>query len=274
MKIKTKLILGLGSLFGLIIILSILGILKINTLSKATENILADNYNSLEYARSMLKTLDEIREDEQAIKIFENQLKKQRNNVTEVGEAEFTENLATHFRKFKENPADSVAPLEMRRDLNSIMHLNMSAIQGKSAVAQKTASNAILWIGVTAIFCFVIAFILLLRLPGNIANPIKELTESIRQIAVKNYSQRIRFEKHNEFGELAKTFNTMAQELEEYNNSNVAKLMMAIKRMEALIEKMNEPVFGLDERRVIIFANDEARKITGLGKGQLVGKNA
>ncbi|MGV8138815.1 MAG: ATP-binding protein [Mangrovibacterium sp.] len=274
MKIKTKLILGLGSLFGLIIILSILGILKINTLSKATENILVDNYNSLEYARSMLKTLDEIREDEQAIKIFENQLKKQRNNVTEVGEAEFTENLATHFRKLKENPSDSVAPLEMRRDLNSIMHLNMSAIQGKSAIAQKTASNAILGIGVTAIFCFVIAFVLLLRLPGNIANPIKELTESIRQIAVKNYSQRIRFETHNEFGELAKTFNTMAQELEEYNNSNVAKLMMAIKRMEALIEKMNEPVFGLDERRVIIFANDEARKITGLGKGQLVGKNA
>jgi nitrate/nitrite-specific signal transduction histidine kinase len=76
-------------------------------------------------------------------------------------------------------------------------------------------------------FCFVA------EAPGNIANPIKELTESIRQIAVKNYSQRIRFEKHNEFGELAKTLNTMAQELEEYNNSNVAKLMMAIKRMEA-----------------------------------------
>ncbi len=274
MKIKTKLILGLGSLFGLIIILSILGILKINTLSKATENILVDNYNSLEYARNMLKTLDKIQEDEKAIETFEDHLEKQQNNITEVGEDEFTENLAAHFRKFKENPADSVAPLEIRNDLNSIMHLNMSAIQEKSAFAQKTASNAILWIGVAAIFCFIIATILLLRLPGNIANPIKELTESIRQIAAKNYSQRIRFETHNEFGELARTFNTMAQELEEYNNSNVAKLMMAIKRMEALIEKMNEPVFGLDERRVIIFANDEARKITGLGKGQLVGKNA
>ncbi len=34
------------------------------------------------------------------------------------------------------------------------------------------------------------------------------------------------------------------------------------------------PVIGLDESKIIIFANDEARKITGLGKGQLVGKNA
>ncbi|MEL7586327.1 MAG: ATP-binding protein [Prolixibacteraceae bacterium] len=274
MKIKTKLILGLGSLFGLIIILNILGILKIKTLSNATDNILVDNYITLEYARNMLKAVDKIREDEKAIEIFEDHLKKQQNNITEVGEAEFTESLAAHFRKLKENPADSVAPVEIRNDLNRIMHLNMSAIQEKSAIAQKKASKAILWIGVTATFCFIIAFVLLLRLPGNIANTIRELTESIRQIAAKNYSQRIRFETHNEFGELARTFNTMAQELEEYNNSNIAKLMMAIKRMEALIEKMNEPVFGLDESKIIIFANDEARKITGLGKGQLVGKNA
>ncbi len=31
----------------------------------------------------------------------------------------------------------------------------------------------------------------------------------------------------------------MAEELEEYNRSNVTRLMMAIKRMEALIEIMN-----------------------------------
>lgn len=274
MKIKTKLILGLGSLFGLIIMLSILGILKINSLSKATENILVDNYITLEYARKMLKALDKIQDDEKAIEIFEDHLKKQQNNITEVGEAELTESLAAHYRKLKENPADSLAPLEIRNDLNQIMHLNMSAIQEKSAIAQKKATNAILWIGITAIFCFMIAFILLVRLPGNIANPIKELTESICQIAEKNYSQRVRFETHNEFGELAKSFNSMAEKLEEYNNSNLARMMMAIKRMETLIEKMNEPVIGLDESGIIIFANDEARKITGLGKGQLVGKNA
>jgi len=274
MKIKTKLILGLSLLFGLIIILSILGILKINALSRATDNILVDNYSTLEYARDMLKALDKIQEDEKAIENFEDNLKNQQNNITEIGETELTKSLAAHFRKLTQNPLDSLAPFEIRNDLNHIMHINMTAIQEKSAIAQKMASNAVLWIGFTGILCFIIAFILLLKLPGNIANPIKELTESIRQIAAKNYSQRVRFESHNEFGTLAKTFNTMAEELEEYNNSNIARLMMAIKRMEALIEKMHEPVIGLDENKIIIFANDEARKITGLGKGQLVGKNA
>jgi two-component system, NtrC family, sensor histidine kinase KinB len=274
MKIKAKLLLGLGALFGLIIILSILGILKINSMAKATENILVDNYRTLEYARDMLKALDKIQEDEQAIATFEENLKKQQNNSTEIGESELTENLATHFRKLTQNPMDSIAPSEIRNDLNSIMRMNMTAIQEKSTLAKETAKNAILWIGFTGGLCFIIAFILFLGLPGNIANPIRELTESIRQIATKNYSQRVHFEENNEFGELAKSFNSMAEKLEEYNNSNLARMMMAIKRMEALIEKMNEPVIGLDENKIIIFANDEARKITGLGKGHLVGKNA
>ncbi len=274
MKIKTKLILGLGSLFGMITILSVLGILKINSLSKATENILVDNYRTLEYARDMLKAMDKIQEDEKVIEVFKDNLKKQRNNITEIGESELTDSLAAHFGKLMHNPSDSLAPIEIRNDLNRIMHLNMSAIQEKSAIAHKKAKNAVLWIVATAIFCFIISFILLVRLPGNIANPLKELTESIQQIAARNYSQRVRIEAHNEFGELAKSFNLMAQELEEYHNSNIVRLMMAIKRMEALIEKMNEPVIGLDENRLIIFANDEARKITGLGKGHLIGKNA
>jgi len=255
-------------------ILSVLGILKINSLASATENILLDNYKTFEYARGMLYALDKIQEEDKEFEIFEDYLAKQQNNITEPGESELTESVAEHYRKLKENPSDTVAPREIRNNLNLIMHLNMSAIQGKSALAKEVAKDAVFWIGLTGTLCFVIAFVLFLNLPGNIADPISELTESIRQIAAKNYSQRVYFEGHNEFGELARSFNTMAEKLEEYNNSNLARMMMAIKRMEALIDKMREPVIGLDEKGKIIFANEEVRKITGLSKGDLVGKNA
>ncbi len=76
MKIKTKLILGLGSLFGLIIILSISGIFKIHFLSKATENIIVDNYRTLEYTMEMFKSLDKIQEHDK-IDTFTNNLTKQ-----------------------------------------------------------------------------------------------------------------------------------------------------------------------------------------------------
>ncbi|OYX11002.1 MAG: PAS domain-containing sensor histidine kinase, partial [Algoriphagus sp. 32-45-6] len=112
---------------------------------------------------------------------------------------------------------------------------------------------------------------MLIKLPSNIANPIKELTESIKKIADKNYSERVRFESHSEFGDLAKSFNAMAQKLEEYNNSNVAKLMMEKKRVETLIDKMHDPVIGLDEKMRIIFANEEANQILGLSDSELIG---
>ncbi len=79
------------------------------------------------------------------------------------------------------------------------MKLNMSAIQEKSTLAQEKAKDAIFWIVFTGILCFVIALVLFLSLPGNIANPISELTESIQQIAAKNYSQRVHLDKQNEF---------------------------------------------------------------------------
>jgi len=69
----------------------------------------------------------------------------------------------------------------------------------------------IVGIALAGTFCFLIAFVLLVNLPGNIANPVKELTESIKEIAAQNYSKRVHFDKHNEFGDLANAFNTMAQ---------------------------------------------------------------
>ena len=50
MKIKTKLTLGVGLLFFLIVLLVALGVRQLHTLANDTENILVDNYNSLDYS--------------------------------------------------------------------------------------------------------------------------------------------------------------------------------------------------------------------------------
>jgi nitrogen fixation/metabolism regulation signal transduction histidine kinase len=131
----------------------------------------------------------------------------------------------------------------------------------------------IFWVTLVGTICFLIAFILLVNLPGNIANPVKELTGSIKQIAAQNYSQRVHFEKHNEFGELATAFNSMAQKLEEYKAGNLEKLMIEKRRIETLINNMKDPVIGLNEAKQIIFMNDNALKITGLHKEDVIGKS-
>lgn len=94
MKIKTKLNLGVGLLFLMIIILSIIASFYIFSIKKDTENILKANYNTLEYSRNMLLSLDEINVDKgKAIAVFETNLKNQIANITEIGEDKVTYNL-------------------------------------------------------------------------------------------------------------------------------------------------------------------------------------
>ncbi len=274
MKIKVKLTLGVGLLFLFIILLSVLGTMYINAINKDTQNILVANYNTLDYSRNMLRALDEDVTDLKSINKFSENLHKQQNNITEIGEKELTEKLFLDFSTLKQKPTDSLLYVSIRKDLTDIMLLNMQAIQRKSDVAKQTAKNATWWIGLTGTFCFMIAFVLLINLPGNIANPIKVLTESIKQIAEKNYEKRVHFEGHNEFGELAQAFNVMAMKLEEYNNSSLSKIMFQKKRIETLINNMHDPVIGLDEQNTILFVNNEACIILGMKTEDLSGKLA
>nr|WP_315202061.1 ATP-binding protein [uncultured Flavobacterium sp.] len=275
MKIKTKLNLSVGLLFLLIMILTLVSAFYIFSIKKDTENILKANYNTLEYSRNMLLSLDEINSNaENAIMTFENNLNKQVDNVTEVGEHNATLNLKKTFNLLKTNRTDEGLKNQIRQDIFEIMKLNMFAIKKKSDIAKHTAETANMWIAITGALCFLIAFNLLINLPNNIANPIKELTASIKEIAKKNYSERVHFMSHNEFGDLAKSFNTMAQKLEEYHDSNLYKLLFEKKRLETLINKMNDPIIGLDNQGVILFINNQALKIINRSQEEVIGKSA
>lgn len=237
-----------------------------------TENVLVDNYRTLEYSRNMLMALES--EPKFQIQLFEENLLKQENNITEIHEHTVTQQLRGYFEDLKDNQNDSLVKSTIRKEIFQLMDINMQALQKKSEMAKRTADNAVFWIAISGSFCFIIAFILLINLPSNIANPIKELTESIKQIAAKNYSERVHFKGHSEFGELAKSFNIMAQKLEEYNTSNLAKIMMEKKRVETLIDKMHDPVIGLDEKMQVIFSNEAANQILGLPDSELIGHQA
>ncbi|MGD1319658.1 ATP-binding protein [Chryseobacterium sp. 2R14A] len=272
MKIKTKLNAGVGLLFLMIIILSTLGGWFIYQLKKDTQNILVANYNTLQYSRNMLLALEEIDTDSLAVAEFQKNLTLQSKNITENGEKETTQSIRNHFLNLKLDKTNTALQSSIRKEITELMQLNMSAIQLKSSIANTTAQNAIAVVSVAGILCFLVAFILMVNLPANIANPIRELTASIHQIAQQNYRQRVRFEGNSEFGELARSFNTMAEKLQEYSESRIDKILKGKKRIETLIDNMHDAVIGIDENRKVLFVNDEALKISGLKRNNFVGQ--
>lgn len=272
MKIKTKLTLGVGLLFLMILLLSLVSSRYLFELRSDTENVLVDNYRTLEYAKTMLISLEETTDS--SLKRFDLTLKDQENNITEIGELDLTQRLRGNFNQYSENYPDETLQFKIRQDIFEIMEMNMRAIKRKSQQAQQTANTAVFWILLTGGSCFTIAFFLLIRLPSTIADPIRKMTESIQQIKAKNYSERVDFQDSEEFSQLAESFNSMAEKLEEYNNSSLAKIMKEKKRVEALIDKMHDPVIGLDENMRILFANEEAKKIMSVSNEELMDRDA
>lgn len=272
MKLKTKLTLGIGFLFVVILVFGILSIVSINLLKSDAAKVLKNNHETLMYCNNILKALDEVKLNEAAIDSIDANISRQERNITEPGEEEATALLRKNFEELKANPNDSSNYPEIRQSLQIINALNQEAIMRKNEVAETTAQNATTWLTIIFSVLTLVAFSLVINFPSVISKPVRALAEGISEIANKNYKARIRLQQHDEFGILANAFNQMAEKLQEYDNSSLANLLMEKKRIETLINNMHDPVIGLDENNKILFANNEALKITGLKEAGILGK--
>ena len=106
LKIKTKLTYGIGLLFAMIVLLGSLSVKNIYRMSADTQNILADNYNTLLYSRRMLDALERIKTDPVARTEFEKNLNLQKENITEVDENAATTHLVTQYESMKKDMND------------------------------------------------------------------------------------------------------------------------------------------------------------------------
>ncbi len=274
MRLKTKLSIGLTFLFIVILSFGILGIANINRLTREFNQVLKSNHESIVYSNNMLKALDKVKVQKDAISLFEENLVRQENNITEVGEKEATEELRKNFNELKANPEDSSNYPEIRASLSLILDLNEMAVLRKYNAAQRTADNAKLWLTITFTILTLVSFTFIFNLPGIISNPIQKLSEGIQAIADKNYSKRIVIKRSDEFGDLAKSFNDMAERLDEYEHSNLSQIKFEKSRIETIINQMRDGIIGLDEKRNILFLNAVAEKLLGVKEASIIGKYA
>ncbi len=112
------------------------------------------------------------------------------------------------------------------------------------------------------------------QFPGIISRPIVSLSDGIKAIVNKDYSKRIHLEQKDEFGELANAYNIMAEKLDEYEHSNLAKIKFEKSRIETIINQMNDGIIGLDEKNNILFLNAVAQGLLGLKQEDIAGKYA
>ena len=273
-RLKTKLSLGLVFLFVVIVLFGVLGLFYINRLSDEGRLVLKNNHESIVYCNRMLEALEDLKTDKNALDVFRDNLQKQQNNITEVGEKEATDELTQNFNEMLLDPGDQSNYSDIRRSINKILDVNEQAIVRKNGTAQKTADGAKEVLTVLFTILTLVSFTFIFNLPGIISDPISSLSEGIQEIAGKNYKKRIYLRQGDEFGELASAFNTMAEKLDEYENSNLAQIKFEKSRIETIINQMRDGIIGFDARRHILFMNAVAEKLLGLKETEIAGRYA
>src|SRR6476469_8418663 len=273
LKIKTKVALGVVFLFLLLTLVGGISFFYFNKFTSETKIMLQANYRTLDYTKGMLESLDDWNlNNKNARQQFEQNLDAQEKNITEPGEYNATHVLRLHYDTFLLHKDSLRLIASMRDDLSHIMQINLKAITVKNNSIQQSAESVKVIITLILTVCVLVGFTFIVNFPGFIANPISKLTEGIKAIAAKNYGQRIYLNREDEFGELANAFNTMAEQLDQYENSNLARILFEKKRAETVINSLQDASIGIDNKGMVLFANKQALNLLSLKETDMVGK--
>ena len=216
---KTKLSLGLGFLFLLILSLAAFCSYYVARSSQDAENILKNNYDSIVYSRNMLSALDDMNTANNSIlsrkakgrplndhsrhlfekgKIaFEKNLKDENNNITEIQEKEYVLQLNSELEIYLklcgqvwdgnekgEFLADDLTTAgdKLKRSINSIYDLNLQAVVRKSQIAKKDTAHFMRMMALIATFCLLLALVYFLYFPFYISHTYSYLSMKMKEL--------------------------------------------------------------------------------------------
>lgn len=270
-KLKTRIAFGGTFLFILLMLVGVVSFFYLNQISWESKEIVKNNYETLDYSRIMLGELNTFTDSAGALDSFEKTLQLQEKNITEPGEKELTNSLRKNFEQLKQKRKIDSLTFLIRNDINGIILLNLQAINNKNKTAQDSAQKAKTIISIILGACILIGITFIFNFPSMVASPVATLTEGIKAIANKNYSQRIHLERKDEFGELANAFNSMAEKLDEYEHSNLAKILFEKQRAETVINSLKDASIGIENKGIVLFANKQALQLLNLKEKDIIG---
>jgi PAS domain S-box-containing protein len=276
LNIKNKIRLGTLFLFSLLVLSGGLSIYYLIKLKNDTANIIKDNYETLEYSHDMQRQLDHIHLHFHAagsnISKFDSSLKKQEENITEPGEGDATRSVRQAFDQLIKGDTSEASYTSVRAAIQQVLLLNMKAIERKNKIAQRSSESISSILVMIVAVTFIVGLTFSFNFPGILVSPIQKLTEAIKEISRKNYKHRIHLDNKDEFGQLADAFNAMTERLQEFESSNLNKIIFEKTRAEAVINSLRDASIGIDKTNIVLFANQQALQLLGLKAEDVVGR--
>jgi NtrC-family two-component system sensor histidine kinase KinB len=284
MNLKTKITLGYVALLALLLALGGYAYYSVHRLEAASRNILQANFYSVELGQRMLRALDRIEQapaDSGGLASFRRSLTREAGNITEAGERrvvdELTQTLASYQTRLDERaPADAQRAViyQLRDQTQRMMSLNTQALVQKNARADMRATQAGRYLLTFVGLSLLVALMFVLSVPEAAVGPLRKLTNALEHATDQDFTATIPVESQDEYGRVARAFNRMLVQLQEYRSSTMAGLVTERNRVRSIVNSLDEGLLVLDEERRIILVNPTMSELLSVPTADLLGQPA
>lgn len=142
-------------------------------------------------------------------------------------------------------------------------------IRGDLEKQYQEISNIALIFVTATIIAIAIAIIVSMLVARSITQPIGEMREQALRIAKGDYSHTIDIKAHDELGQLAETFNQLAERIEETQEAMEAER----NRLDSVLTYMTDGVIATDRRGRVIMINEMALSLLNLKQEESIGES-
>ncbi|MGB1001415.1 MAG: HAMP domain-containing sensor histidine kinase [Prochlorococcaceae cyanobacterium] len=152
---------------------------------------------------------------------------------------------------------DVFVPMVNGKDYLGVMALGVNPNEAVLATAALTRNVTV------AVFVSIWVLVILGAVFNalTITRPVKELLRGVRSVADGDFGARIALPVGGELGELLNGFNTMATQLEAYDEANIEELTAAQVKQQSLIATMADGALLLDPEGQVVLVNPTARRL-------------
>ncbi len=134
------------------------------------------------------------------------------------------------------------------------------------------ANESMLIVGIISALAVILSIVTGVQLARSVINPAEQLTRSVRAIAQGHLNQKIDILTDDEIGELSSEFNKMTERLRAFEEMNIAQLIGEMKKSEAIVESIAEPLIVTNNEQQLLLMNQAAANLLGVHSGNWKGK--
>jgi signal transduction histidine kinase len=305
MKLKTKITLYFGAALVLMLGVGAYALFALQRLERSAAQVLQANFYSVQQGQQLYAALDQLAlaqqryaaggapagyaaSEQQGLRQFRRSLAREAGNITEPGEGAVVASLTSTFGAYQALLLGPPAPLtpafyvarvlpqhqRLRAQVGRMVQLNLQAIARKNDAAARTAAQARRYtLALLAGSCLLLLGGVLLG-PAVAVAPLHKLLASIQRANRQDFTGSIPAGRDDELGQVARAFNQLLAQLQDYRTSTVAQFRAERNRLASVVNALDEGLLVVDEKHRILVANPVIGRLLGVPAGELTGHAA